>query len=633
VDPKILREYFDRLPDIRKLALEGAFLPLRTTNPPESPVAWATFATGLNPGGHGIFDFVRRDPKGPNSYLPLNGMVDRVPPELGLLAFPIRPPKARNRRSGEGFWAPVARAGYKVSILRMPLTFPPRDLRGGELLAGLGVPDLRATNGSYTLFAAGVDAWEGHTEFGGRHLKIYPRKGEADSILEGTPDPRAPISGRRLSVPLRFTFTGETAAVTIDGGPAASLEPGRFGPWMTVRFSCGPFIRLEGLVRFLLLKSGKDPAIYASPIQIAPYSPPLPISSPKSFAGAMAERLGPMKTAGWPEDTFAANDGVLDDVLLFYDIKDTYRSHERLCLDRLDRSDAALLSCIFTAPDRVQHMYFRYRDKGHPGHDIDRMADFRARTGVEDPIFESYRWMNDTIAAVRSRLDERDILIVVSDHGFLTWRWGVNLNSWLRQEGYLSLMDDGAPGDLKTLNSFFTGRSETAHIDWEKTRAYALGLGQIYLNVKGRESHGTVEPAKADALIEEIKGKLLKLQGPDGREVFTHIYRGEEIFFGPKAHEAPDMQVGFSEGYRISWQSVLLGVTEKIFEPNLKAWSGDHCSYDAKKVPGILLCSKKLIPRAQPGLEDIAPTVCELFNVPAPKGANGVVIPLLLKRP
>ncbi|MHC4549740.1 MAG: alkaline phosphatase family protein [Planctomycetota bacterium] len=632
VDPRLLDGYLDRLPAVRRLAREGTLRPCRTTNPPESPVAWATFATGLNPGGHGIFDFVRRDLEAPDCYQPLNGMVKRRPPALGPLGWlPVRPPGATNLRGGEGFWEPVARRGYRVSVLRMPLTFPARLSRGGELLCGLGVPDLRATQGSYTLFAAGRDAWEGYTQFGGRHLKIYPRHGVAESRLEGPPDPRAPRSGRRLALPVRFTFTGGTAAVAVGDRPAVGLEPGLFSHWVPVRFRVGPFLVLRGLVRFLLLRAGPAPAIYASPIQIAPHAPPLPISAPPDFAARLADRLGPMKTCGWPEDTFAANDGVLDDVQTYLDIRDTYRDHERLCLDRLDRSGAALLTMVFTAQDRISHMFFRYRDERHPAHDKRRIADFAARTGVRDPIFESYRWMHDTVAAVLERLAPHDVLLVVSDHGFHSWRLGVNLNTWLLQEGYLVLHDPQGGRRPRNLDEFFRRSAETAHIDWSHTRAYALGLGQIYLNLQGRDHEGVVPPEERVALLAEIAARLRTLAGPDGRPVFTNIYRTDEIWEGPRTREAADLQCAFAEGYRVSWQTALLGVPPRVFETNAYAWSGDHCSNDVTQTSGIFLSNRKLAASVSPGLENIAPTVCALFGAAPPEGAKAPPLALVLE--
>ena len=623
VDPQILRGYLDRLPALRSLAQQGTFVPCRTTNPPESPVAWATFATGRNPGDHGIFDFVRRDLDSDDSYRPRNGMVDKIPPLFARTGFPIRLPRAINRRRGEGFWDAIARGGYRVSVLRMPLTFPAKATRGGELLCGLGVPDLRATNGSYTLFAAGPNANDGDTEFGGRHVKFYPRNGIATAPLEGPPDPRRPGSGKRLIVPITFRFTGQTATATVKGGAAVALEQGLFSRWVSVFYKAGPLVRIEGMVRFMLLRGPPFPAIYVSPIQIAPRRPPVPISVPGDFAADLAERLGPMKTSGWPEDTFAANDEVIDDTALFRDIRDSYLGNERVLLDRLDHSGASMVAMVFTATDRASHMFFRYRDKQHPAHDPDMMAEFLARTGVADPIFEAYRWMDNTVAQVRARLEPDDVLIIVSDHGFHTWRYGVNLNTWLLENGYLSLHDTNGPRSHRNLRQFFGKGVSTGEIDWTRTRAYALGLGQIYLNVKGREQSGTVPAGEADALAREIADKLGAARGPDGNRAFTKIEFGKQIWRGREMRNAPDLQCAFTSGYRVSWQTALLGVPARIFEVNRYRWSGDHCSNDAKQTAGVWLSNRKLPPGADPGLEDIARTICALFDVDPPEGAEG----------
>ncbi len=629
VDPDMLEEYLDRLPALEQLAREGTFLPCRTTNPPESPVAWATFATGRDPGDHGIFDFVRRDLAAEDCYRPENGLVQRFAPELGPLGFPVKPPRAVNLRGGEGFWEPVARLGFKVSVLRMPLTFPARLERGGELLCGLGVPDLRATQGSYTLFAGGRDAREGYSEFGGRHMKIYPREGMASAELEGPPDPRAP-ERRRLSVPVRFTFTGETATVALDDAPPAVLEPGLFSRWTEVTFRAGPFVAVRGLVRFLLLKTGDEPSIYASPIQIEPHAAPLPISAPRAFAGEIADRLGVFKTSGWPEDTFAANDAVLGDVQVFEDIRDTYRTDERLCLDRLDRSSAALVTMVFTAQDRVAHMFYRFRDPRHPAHDPAAIAAFWEKTGIDDPILESYRWMDGTVAEVLRRLGPRDVLLIVSDHGFHSFRYGMNLNTWLAQEGYLVLADETGAERRRDLDEFFRRGAETAHIDWTRTRAYALGLGQIYLNLKGRERDGVVLPEERDALLDEISKKLKDVKGPDGAPALRDVYRGDLIWKGRRMEEAPELQCAFAEGYRVSWQTALLGAPTVLFEPNKYPWSGDHCSNDQAETSGVFLSNCRIPEDADPGLEQIAPTVTSLFGASPPEGATAPALKLRL---
>ncbi|MFQ5844639.1 MAG: alkaline phosphatase family protein [Planctomycetota bacterium] len=630
VDPGILAESMDRLPVVARIAEEGSLRTCRTTNPPESPVAWATFATGLNPGEHGIFDFVRRDPGGQDPYRPLNGLVERQAPWFGPLGIPVRPPRARNLRGGRGFWEPVAEAGYRVSVLRIPLTFPPREARGGEVLSGLGVPDLRGTIGSYTLFEAGRDASPGTTVFGGRRVKIYPRGGRAEALLEGPVDPRDPASGRRLVTPIRLVFAGDGAVVTLGDEAPVALQPGLFSRWVAVHFRAGPLVHLQGLVRFVLLRGGRAPAVYASPIQLAPYAPPVPITSPASFSRRLYERLGPIKTQGWPEDTFAANERVLSDLLAFEDIHGTYQDHERLLLDRLDHSGADLVTMVFTAQDRMSHLFFRWRDPRHPARDDAAREAFRKRTGVADPIFESYRWMDRTLEAVRGRLGPEDILIVVSDHGFHSWRTGVNLNTWLWRRGHLVLGDAETGHGTRNLDGFFRRRSPTSHIDWSRTKAYALGLGQIYLNLRGREGEGIVEPGEREALLRQLSRELMELRTPEGERVFTRIYRSDEIWRGRRVPEAPDLQCAFADGFRVSWQTALLGVPLEVFEENDYPWSGDHCSNDVTQTSGIFLCNRPLADAAEPGLENIAPTVCRLFGVPPPPGADAP--PLSLDR-
>jgi predicted AlkP superfamily phosphohydrolase/phosphomutase len=346
----------------------------------------------------------------------------------------------------------------------------------------------------------------------------------------------------------------------------------------------------------------------------------------------MADALGFFKTIGWPEDTFAANEGVLDDAQAFEDIRDPYRADERLCLDRLDRSKAALLTMVFTAQDRVAHLFYRFRDARHPAHDPDAIAAFLEKTGVDDPILESYRWMNDTIAEVRKRLGPRDVLLIVSDHGFHSFRYGMNLNTWLAQEGYLVLADEAQGRRPRDLDELFRRGSQTSHINWTETRAYALGLGQIYLNLKGRERDGVVGPEEKDALLDEIEGKLREVKGPDGQFALRDVYRGDRIWSGSRMAEAPELQCAFAEGYRVSWQTALLGVPPALFEPNKRPWSGDHCSNDQAETSGVFLCNVPVAPGEDPGLEQIAPTVTALFGAEPPRGAKAKPLRLMLDR-
>jgi predicted AlkP superfamily phosphohydrolase/phosphomutase len=277
-----------------------------------------------------------------------------------------------------------------------------------------------------------------------------------------------------------------------------------------------------------------------------------------------------------------------------------------------------------TATDRACHAFFRHRDRGHPEHDPD------ARFASEDPILVVYRHMDETVGQVRAQLEPDDVLLVCSDHGFQTWRWEVNVNQWLVDEGYLALTDDA---DAKDLRGFFQGARAPDGVDWSRTRAFALGLGQIYVNLAGRDPQGVVAPAGKRALMEEIKRKLEALENPylraeDRRDAVparavreVTILEDAWDFGGPAPAHAPDMQIGFARGYRISWQTALLGGMKArgdVFAENRMPWSGDHCSTHPDLVPGILMINRK-VPQAPPErpyhVRDVAATVLAHFGL------------------
>src|SRR4029079_11257331 len=131
-----------------------------------------------------------------------------------------------------------------------------------------------------------------------------------------------------------------------------------------------------------------------------------------------------------------------------------------------------------------------------------------------------------------------------------SFRRGVNLNTWLVQNGYMKFEGQS---QLKTLQSLFGRGKFWEGVDWSQTRAYAVGLGQIYFNLKGREGQGIVSAGEEyKALQEEIRAKLMQLRDPDdGAEVFRDVYRRDDIYKGDYLQWAPDLQVGFNDGYRV----------------------------------------------------------------------------------
>jgi predicted AlkP superfamily phosphohydrolase/phosphomutase len=199
----------------------------------------------------------------------------------------------------------------------------------------------------------------------------------------------------------------------------------------------------------------------------------------------------------------------------------------------------------------------------------------------------------------------------------------VNINTWLVRNGYMTLsrMD---PVRDRNLEDLFGRGTFWPNVDWSKTRAYALALGQIYVNLKGRERLGIVEPGKPyEELKQEIVKRFQTLRDPDtGERVVRKVYTRDELYKGPYFDEAPDMVVGFERGYRVSWQTSLGGIPPEIIEPNERRWSADHCSVDPDLVPGVLFSSRPL-DAASPHITDIAPSVLKRLGIVPPASMDG----------
>jgi predicted AlkP superfamily phosphohydrolase/phosphomutase len=619
VDPRILEEYLaaDALPALKRLVATSGLHPLQSEIPPESPVAWSSLLTGVNPGRHGIFDFVARDPQADTGYRPTNGMLTFEPARLLLGKVPVRPPRLTPRLAYPTFLERVAAAGYPVLSLRQPIAFPAKPTPGATMLAGLGTPDLAGSNGLYALYNSDpLDRASEFTVFDGHRIHLEGAHGATsfDTVLEGPFDrTRRDATGGhpRLTIPLRFerTLPDGPVTVVVDGRRVAVAAGGQ-SPWIRVRFTAPtwPPRVVAGRARFDVLRV--DPLlVHSFPVQIDAAEPAFPISTPPGYAKELEDRYGPSKTQGWMEETFQLNDGSLSEEDFLKDLLQDMDHGAAVLLGELRRG-ARCAMYVFTQTDRAAHCFYRLRDAGHPAHD----AATAARLG--DPLRTVYERMDRIVGAVAASLAPADTLLVVSDHGFQTWRHGMNVNEWLRREGYLVAKDTRA----FTLHDFFGDALSVDHVDWAKTRAYALGLGQIYVNVKGREPQGIVPPEAVDALVEEIATKVVAFQDDATKErPVRKVYRLRREYHGPKAHEAAEMQLAFGPGWRISWQTALLGgIGGKVCEDNLYPWSGDHCSTDRDLVPGILLSNRPLSP-APPSrpyhVRDVAATVLGHFHL------------------
>jgi predicted AlkP superfamily phosphohydrolase/phosphomutase len=618
MDPTLARRFMEegKLPNLKALATSGTFATLASTQPSESPTAWSSFATGVNPGKHDIYDFLVRDFA---TYLPDFAMVKTTPAEFRWGLFQTRPARAVSTRGGTSFWVHAGRQGVPTRVLTVPVTYPPEAVPHGHMLSGLPLPDVRGTLGTFQFWGTDLSSFEeGPAEFGGFLRRLSFEEGAARTLLKGPQNPLA--AGSDLELPLTVRWTPGTPAAELDvAGTRLTLRAGEWSAWVPLAFEVTPFVRVHGMTQFHLVRADADLQVYASPINYDPREePPLPISHPGGFAAELAGRLGVFRTLGWAESADKAlQEGRLDEAAFLYDADRAFDDRQRLILDGVGRDDWDLLVAAVETTDRVSHMMWRLIDPGHPMHD----AALAARYG--DAIEKVYRRADDLVGQVRQRLPAGAVLMVISDHGFHSFRRSVNLNTWLAQNGYLAFQGQEAvpPAEVASLagrGRFFEG------VDWSRTRAYALGLGQIYFNLRGREAQGIVaEGAAYAALQDEMARKLLALTDPaTGRPVMRAVYWRDDVYAGPFLRNAPDLQAGFDEGYRVGWNDTTGGIERAVVEDNQRRWSGDHCA-TAAEISGGVLFANRAITAAQPNILDLAPTVLQLLGVPLPGDLDG----------
>ncbi|MEK6800038.1 MAG: alkaline phosphatase family protein [Planctomycetota bacterium] len=604
MEPKLAEKYMGegKMPNLSRLAKEGCFHRLATTAPPLSPVAWSTFLTGCNPGKHNVYDFLTRDR---HNYLPLLSSVNirgssRVW-KIGEYRIPVGKPDIRLLRKGKPFWNILGEHGVFSSVLRVPITFPPEEFRG-VLLSAMCVPDLRGTQGTFTYYSTRSDSDSEYT--GGERVRVTRDGNVVRSHLVGPPDG---IRGgaEPLRCPFEVRITGPDAASLSIGGQTIELKRGAYTPWVKVAFHAGLGIRVRGICEFLLLHAEPEFDLYVTPIQLDPESPAMPISHPRVFSTYLSKSQGTFATLGLAEDTWGLNARILDDDGFLHQCLEADAEREKMFFDALSKVRRGLCVCVFDGTDRIQHMFWRYIDPGHPAHQ--GQAPRQRRNAIED----LYVRMDDLVGrTMKECAGEGTVLMVISDHGFNPFRRGIDLNVWLEKNGYLSLKPDGR------------GQKYLAGVDWSKTRAFCLGLAGIWLNVKGREGEGIVDPADADRLRDELVAKLTGLRDDEKNEVaVSRAFNTRRIYHGPYVAEAPDVILGYNTGYRVSWEAAIGEITNSVFHDNAKAWSGDHC-IDPKLVPGVLFCNRK-IESDQPRLMDLAPTVLDLFGVDVPDHMDG----------
>lgn len=675
VDPLLLEEFMKEghLPNLARLKDIGSYRHLWPSNPAQSPVSWTCFSTGQNPAKTRIFDFLRRLD---GSYFPDFALVKpgKKPfyPETStrlLMAFaiglgaslvlfllllfglkrkgllvlgfslmvglglfflasfiflkyiPTHIPLPIRTRKGEPFWKLLGKEGIKTKVIKMPAAFPVEDdLTGCEVLASLGIPDMRQTNGTFSFYSTHLEEKE-DTEMGGKLVPVTVNEGHIETIVYG---PRNFTLEERPEVtpPLSIEVNNDAHEATIQfQGQEQRLKEGEWSRWFEFSFKLNPFIGLCGIGRFYLIKASPF-QLYLSPINFHPAKLPSPfrISYPRDFAKELVKEVGLYKTLGWDVDTWALNEKRLDEKAFLEDLSFTLQKKKEMIFNQLGKEDEwRCFIGVFEEPDRLLHMFFRMLDKKHPSYD----EDLSKRYAKE--VLKMYEEMDEIVGKVMAQyLTPQTTLFVISDHGFKTWRKAVNVNTYLAKMGYLALKGEEGSSGLLKLDDLFGQGQFWPNVDWSKTQAYSLGLGQVFINLYGREPEGTVFPGQE---YEEVRAKiardLMDLTDPEtGQKVFKKIYTRESIYHGPYLEEAADLILGYCEGYRTSWQTALGGIPKDVLEDNKKNWSGDHCNIDPSLTKGIFFCSKA-VKEQEPSIMDMAPSILTLFGLPIPQEIDG----------
>jgi predicted AlkP superfamily phosphohydrolase/phosphomutase len=592
-----------KLPHLAALRDRGCFKPLASTVPPISPVAWSSFQTGVNPGKHNIFDFLIPDL---NTYRAKLSSVEIRPPRrtirVGKYQVPLGGATVRLLRKSRPFWNILSDYGIFSNILRVPITFPPENLRG-VLLSAMCVPDLRGTQGMFAFFTTRARSAE---EKIGGDVHTVVREGDKIRARLIGPDHPLMVEKRALELPLEVTIKGRDRAVLSIEGARHPLKVGEYTDWIQVAFRVAPGMKIQGLCKFLLKSTEPEFGLYVTPVNIDPERPAMPVGYPSVYSIYLAKRQGPFATLGLAEDTWALNEHVISDQEFIQQCLDMDREREEMFFDSLDKVRRGLCVCVFDGTDRLQHTFWRDIDERHPARPLPALLE--SRNVIED----LYTRMDDLVGKTIAKCRDQDTLfLVISDHGFGPFRRGVDLNRWLEENGYLKL---------------HAGRHNEEHlagVDWSQTRAFAIGLAGIYINTRGKYSQGIVEPgAEAEQLCEQIARRLGALEDPQsGESAVLRVYIASKFYKGPYKDSGPDLIPGYQRGYRVSWETAIGRTTEHVFHSNKKAWSGDHC-VDPSLVPGILFCNRP-VASVSPRLLDVGPTVLSMFGIKVPEYMDG----------
>ena len=641
MDPDILKEavakFPDRVPNFSWLIGEGGLHVLGTSTPPQSPVAWSTFITGLDPGGHGIFDFIHRDPK-TRGVAPSTTKTSE-PHNLklwGELQIPFGG-DAETNRSGAPFWKILADHGVPADIWRMPANFPVEPSKGLSF-SGMMTPAVDSAYGEYKLYTTDLAARASGES--GKTIPVAELDGRIDTYLRGPANPFRQ-DGQQATTPLVIRIDRVANAAAIDtGSKVLVLRPGEWSDFARVSFPFRgvPFglSSVAGIVRFYLKSLERPFELYASPVNIDPIDPVAPVSAPKRASRDLAEAVGLYYTQGMPEDVNALKDKALDDREFMDQSQLVHDEGMRILDHALDRWVAnpagGFLFFYFSGVDLCSHMMWRHFDEGHPFHDAKFAAEdsstWSKRPGSEwkDVVYDLYLRMDPVLGRLRERLPSDALLVVMSDHGFKTYRRKFSLNTWLLEQGYLVLQpgrEREPPRSSPAFERVYI-TTEAGAVDWTKTRAYGVGFNGLYLNLAGREDGGIVKSGpEADRLLAEIRAKLEAfVDEKTGEHVVLRCDLARDVYHGPRVDDAPDLLVGYNAGYDDSDPSALGEIPNAVLEDNLGGtFNGSHLMCP-DLVPGILLTNGAVLPGPH-RLEDLTVEILKQYGLPPADGMQG----------
>lgn len=572
MDPKITQQLMDqgKLPNFQKLADGGSFMPLATSYPPHSPVAWTTIATGVNPGKHNIFDFIRRDPK---NYLP----------QLSLYktAQGISGTDYSSYVKAEPFWRKTSDAGIPTTIIRWPMTFPPERVEG-KMLSGLGVPDVKGLLSGYTFYTS-TDLDDDKV------VNVQIIDGKISTEVYG---PKIQKMSNRVSTTasMQIEVRADSTFLIIDDKQYV-VQKGEWSEWINVEFKVDVLKKVHGI--FKAYVTHLDPfEMYITTVNMDPQNPLHDITYPDTYSSDLASMIGLYYTLGLPEETDGFVDGRIDDAALLGQINEIEVERQKMFWKEFNEWDEGVLALVFDSSDRIQHVFW----------DEKLLGDDDGIYSINPAIVKYYEAKDRFIGKVLDMIDDDTLLIVFSDHGITSFERAFSLNRWLVNNGYMTLNKDIGEDEAPLFKE----------VDWSQTNAYAAGFNSLYINLKGREGQGIVE--NRESLVEELVEKLEKVVDPKtGETIINRAYLREEIYSGPYLSDAPDIVIGFKPGYRMSWQTAIGGFTADELFDNEKVWDGDHL-VDPKYVPGVVFTNKKII-RKNVSQIDIMPTVLEYLGL------------------